>query len=62
MKKNARKPAAANAGDAVRTPHAGRSGDQARTCSTKTPLRPVREGSDYLRQRAEWFSHRRGEK
>jgi hypothetical protein len=29
---------------------------------TKKPLRPVREGPENLRQRAEWFRRRSGEK
>jgi hypothetical protein len=62
MKKNARKPAAENAGDAGRKTDVERSDDQVRACSTKNRLRPVREDSKNLRQRAEWFSHRHGEK
>lgn len=62
MKKNARKPAAENAREAGRTPDVERSRDQAQACSTRNRLRPVRENSENLRQRAEWFSHRRGEK
>jgi hypothetical protein len=62
MKKNARKPTAENASDAGRKPDVECSDDQARARTTKNPLRPVREDSENLRQRAEWFSHRRGEK
>ena len=62
MKKNARKPGAENASDAGRKPDVECSGDQARAYSTKHPLRPARENSENLRQRAEWFSHRHGEK
>jgi hypothetical protein len=62
MKKNARKPTAENAGDAGRKPDVECLNDQARAYPTKKPLRPVRESSENLRQRAEWFSHRHGEK
>jgi hypothetical protein len=44
---------------ANRKPDAGRSRDRD---VTKNTLRPAREGPDNLRQRAEWFRRRSGEK
>jgi hypothetical protein len=45
--------------------NANREADAARSrgqSGTKNALRPVREGPDNLRQRAEWFRSRSGEK